>query len=491
MKLPAPHVNRFPASRLVPACLLALGLLGGCAQTQPYQAPKVDVPSDAWHDQNWQPAQPADQALRGDWWTLFGDPVLNALQQRIERDNPTLAVALARYDQAAAFSRQLQAAQAPSVDLGGSVLRNRQSDSRPLRGSNQPDVYGANTVGLSVGYEFDVWGRVRNLVAAGQASAEAAAEDYENVRLSLHATLAQNYLSLRGVDAQLRLVRSKLGIYGKAMALIQNRYDGGIASGIDVARAHTQLSTARATEDSLLARRAVYVNAIAALVGEPAMSFTLPESPQVLTLPSVPVGLPSTLLQRRPDIAAAERRTAAANARIGVARAAYYPTFSLGTLLGYQNTGGPGWLTAPNSFWALGPLAALNLFDGGLRDAQVAQARAALDQAGAEYRAVVLQAFAQVQDELSRLQAFHSQARNDSEAAKSANRAERLADTRYREGAVNFLEVVTAQTAALQAESDLLTLQNQRLQSTLALIRALGGGWSVQQAEWTEGNGKP
>jgi len=469
-------------------------LLGGCSLAPIYRAPTVSIQTDAWKDIPWQPAKPSDDLPHGNWWKIYGDPILDGLESKIDQDNPDLAAALARYDQATAYTNQLHAGLSPSVDAGASVTQNRESDNRVLRGSNLPDVYGANTFGISVNYDLDVWGRVRNLVAAGLASAQASAADLESVRLSLHAQLADNYVRLRGVEAQAKLLDNTVNAYARALTLTQNRHAGGVASGLDVARAETQLSKTRAQATDIASQRALYEHAIASLIGQPAMSFSLSVAEKYLSVPQIPTGLPSTLLQRRPDIAAAERRTAAANATIGVARAAYYPDFTIGAVYGYQNSGQPGndkagannagmgeLLTAPNSFWSLGPGVIFNLFDAGLRDAQVAQARAALEQRGSEYRATVLAAFQQVEDDLSLLKYSHEEELQQEAAVNSATKTLTLAFNRYREGAVNYLEVVTAQTEALSAQRSALDLHTQQLRTSVNLVRALGGGWSSTQ----------
>jgi len=462
--------------------VLGVFFLGGCSLAPVYKVPTVSIPTDSWKDNPWQLAQPADDLPRGSWWRIYNDTTLDALEGKIEKANPNLAAALARYDQATAYTNQLRSGLFPSVDSGASLSQNRQSDNRPLRGANQPDEYEANTVGLSANYDLDLWGKVRNLVAAGQAEAQASAADVESVRLSLQAQLADNYVQLRGVDAQAKLLNDTVTAYARALNLTQNRHAGGIASGLDVARAETQLRTAKATAADIASQRALYEHAIASLVGESAMSFSLPVMDSAMVVPQIPVGLPSALLQRRPDIAAAERRTAAANATIGVARAAYYPDFSIGALFGYQNTGGASLLSAPNSYWTLGPGVIFNLFDAGLRDAKLAQAKAALEQTGAEYRAAVLAAFQQVEDDLSHLKYDREGELEQDAAVKSASKTLTLAFNRYREGAVNYLEVVTAQTDALSAQSKALDLHTQQLRTSVDLIRALGGGWSQASA---------
>lgn len=452
--------------------------LGGCSLAPIYQAPKVDIATDTWKDSPWQPAQPGDHLPHGSWWRVYDDPVLNDLEDRIETANPSLASALARYDQANAYTGQLRSGLYPTVDAAAGLTQNRQSDNRPLRGANQPNVYAANTIAVGANYEIDLWGRVRNLVAAGEAAAQAGAADVESVRLSLHAQLADNYVRLRGIDTQIRLLNDTVEAYTKALSLTRNRHAGGVASGLDVARAETQWRSVRAAVADIAAQRAIYEHAIASLIGQPAMNFSLPATNGEMAVPTIPTAVPSVLLQRRPDIAAAERRAASANATIGVARAAFYPSLSLGAGFGYQNTGEGGLLSAPNSFWTLGPGMLLNLFDGGLREARVAQARAALDQAGADYRVVTLAAFQQVEDDLALLKYDHAAEQEQNDAVKSATMTLNLALNRYREGAVNYLEVVTAQAAALSAQNSALDLHTRQLRTSVDLIRALGGGWS-------------
>jgi len=462
-------------------------LLGACSFITAYQAPLVVPAKDAWKGGPWQEAAPADGIPRGAWWRLFGDPSLDALEARIDHDNPTLGAALARYDQAIAYTSQLRAANVPTVDAAASVTRNRQSDNRPLRNNlmSQPANYGANTAALAFTYEVDLWGRIRNSVAAGEAAGEASAADMENTRLSLQAMLAEYFVRVRNIDIQAGLLGSTVRTYERTLKLTTDRMAGGIASGLDVAQAQTQLSVIKVEVSDLQAQRALYEHAIASLVGESASTFMMPNAPNTMILPEVPLGLPSTLLQRRPDIAAAERRASAANARVGVARAAFFPTFSINPMVGYQNTGGPNWLTAPNSFWTLGPLAVLNVFDGGLRKGQVAQARAVLDQAGQEYRAVVLAAFQQVEDEMSRLSFYRQEMIDQAEAADAAKKTLTLASYRYREGVANYLEVVIAQATVLQTQRALLSLRTQRLLASIALIRALGGGWHKEEVVGT------
>ncbi len=469
------------SKRMYSSTALSIGLavaLGGCSFAPTYHAPVIALNTDAWQDSIWTIAQPTDDHPRDAWWEIYHDPILNDLESSIDQANPTLAIALARFDQANAYSSGLQSGLFPNIDGGANASTNRQSANRPLRGSNQANVYKADTVSLGASYELDFWGRVRNLVAAGNANAQASAADVETVRLSLHAQLADNYLNLRGTDARLQLLTTTVDAYQSALELTQRRHDGGVSSGLDVARAETQISTIKAQLADITAKRAIIEHAIASLTGKPAMNFTLAIADKHLSTPEIPLGMPSTLLQRRPDISAAERRAAAANATIGVARAAYFPNFSLGAAFGYQNTGKGELLSAPNSFWTLGPGVVFNLFDAGKRRAEVDQAKAASDISGAQYRAIVLTAFQQVEDALSQLKYSKEGEIQQAAAVKSAQTSLTLSLNRYREGAVNYLDVVTAQAWALAAETSELDLHTQQLRTSVELIRALGGGWN-------------
>lgn len=458
---------------------LVLGLfLSGCSLVPAYHAPVVAIASDHWQDNLWQTAQPADDVSHGNWWQLFNDPLLDHLEASVDAANPGLAAALARYDAANAYTRQYQAGLGPTLNGGASLSNNRQSHDRPLRGTTQPSVYDANSVGLAASYPLDIWGQVRSMVEAGQATAQASAADLETVRLALHAALADNYVSLRAVDTEIGILNEAIAADTRALELNERRHAGGIASGIDVTRAQTEVSSARSQAADLLGQRAQFEHAIASLLGQPAMDYRVPTNAKSMALPTIPLSLPSQLLLRRPDIAAAERRTAAANANIGVARAAYYPNLSLSASYGVQNTGGSNLFSVPNTFWSLGPNALLTLFDSGKHDAELAQARAALEVASADYRTVVLSAFEQVANDLSRLKYAQQSELDQQQAQTAAETTLAQALNRYREGAVNYFEVVLAQQAALTATRRALDIHTQQLKSSVDLIRALGGGWT-------------
>ncbi|MCI3180948.1 RND transporter [Caulobacter sp. CCUG 60055] len=452
-------------------------LLSACSSAPPYRPPVVAPPAAFKEAGPWTPAAPeAGAAPRGAWWRVYGDPTLDDLEARAAKANPGLAAAVAAYDQARAYAAQARAGLLPELDGAGSAVRNHRSDHAPLRVGG-PDDYSNIQVGASLSYEIDLWGRVRGQVAAAGAQAQASAADLESVRLSLQAELADDYLALRGLDAQEKLLVDTVAAYQRALELTEIRHAGGAATAMDVGRAQTQLSTAKAQVSDVAAQRALYEHAIAALVGEPASSFALAPRQARLTQPRVPVGAPSALLQRRPDVAAAERRAAAANAQIGVAQAARFPALTLSGSAGWQSAGGVDLFSAPNTFWMLGPQLAGAIFDAGRRKAGVEAARAAYEQAAQTYRGAMLAAFRGVEDQMALSNKLADEAKDQDDAVAAARRTEALAMTRYRQGAANYLEVVTAQTAALQAERSALALETRRLQASVDLVRALGGGW--------------
>ena len=455
-------------------------LLAGCSLAPTYKLPSVPMPA-AYKEGTglWTHAAPADMSPRGDWWTMFDDAELDKLERRLDANSPSLAIALARYERASAFESEARAGLFPSLGVGGGVSDNRQSNQRPLRGANQPNEYDDDGAQFGAGYEFDLWGRIRNEVAAGHAQAQAAQADLASARLSLEARLADEYFQLRGYDIQARILQSSLKAYQQGLVLTRNRMQGGIASGLAVARAQNQLADAQAQIEEVAAQRALTEHAIATLVGTPASNFRLPVSPRKIHAPTIPASVPSTLLQRRPDIAAAERRTFAANANIGVARAAFFPDIGISGMYGWQDTGAGNLFAFGNRTWALGPFVSLPLFDGGLRRARARQAHAEFDEAAAQYRLTVLDAFQQVEDNLALFSRLTREAHDEDAAARSAKAAQQIATNRYTEGIINYLDVVTAQTAYLTAERAAEQVRTRRLQASVALVRALGGGWDA------------
>ncbi len=474
------------------AGVAALAALAGCNLAPAYHAPTTPTPPPAFKETGpWTQATPSDSISRAAWWTDYGDATLDRLEARIETSNPTLQEALAQYDQARDFATEAAAALYPTIGTGLSVTDNRQSNQRPMRGGHEPNHFGANTLGGGLGWDLDLWGKIRNEAAAGRALAQASAGDLESMRLSLETQLADDYMQLRGEDAQAALLNATVDAYRKALALTVARHNGGVSSGLDVSRAQTQLESAEAQASDIAASRALFEHAIASLVGVPASSFSL--APAVATsvpaslwlgwapdihMPEIPLGLPSTLLERRPDVAAAERRAAAANAQIGVARAAFYPDVTLQALAGLQSTGFAQWLSAPDSYWTLGPAMALTLFQGGERRAALAASKAYFRAESAAYRAVVLGAFQDVEDNLALLNHLTDEAKRQAAAVYAARRTEALALIQYKEGETNYLEVVVAQTADLAAEQTALDIQTRRFEASVGLFNALGGGWT-------------
>lgn len=453
---------------------LAMLALAGCSMAPAYQPPSVAVPQGFKEAEGWTAATPMDAAPRGEWWKLFGDPLLDDLETQAAAASPTLAAALARYDQARAAARIERSDLFPQVDAVGDASRQRVSGNRPA-GTGQASTYNDFSLGAALDYELDLWGRIRNSVKAARADAQASEADLASARLSLQAAVADAYFRLRGLDAQAELLRRTVDAFGKAYDLTVRRHDGGIASGIDVNRAKTVLENARAQISAVANDRAATEHEIAALTGQVASAFSIAPRTQPLVAPSLPAGAPSELLQRRPDIAAAERRMFAANARIGVAKAAFFPTLTLGLSGGYEATRGD-LFSASNSFWGLGPASAiLSIFDGGRRKAQVAMSRADYEELAAGYRDTVLTAFRQVEDAIAANRHLADQTASQRNAAAAAGRTSDLALTRYRDGASDYLEVVTAQTDALDAQQALLAVETQQVRARIALVRALGG----------------
>jgi len=458
-------------------------LLPACSLAPAYKVPATAATPVYKEGGAWTVGTPQDALPRGAWWRVYGDATLDSLEERLRNASPDLAQAVARYDAARGYLQEARSQLLPTVGLQGHATTNRQSANRPLRSANQPTYYGDDLAGVAASWDLDLWGRVRNEVAAGKAQVQGASADLAVVRLSLQAQLADTYLQLRGLDAQIALLRSTTGIYQKAFELTRDRHDMGIASGLDLERARTQLAEAQAQLSDVLGRRALLEHAIASLTGAVASGFSLASVVVDLKIPNIPTDVPSTLLQRRPDIAAAERRVAATNALIGVAKAAFFPDISLSGLLGYQNTGNDALFRAPDALWTLGPSMAFTVFDAGRHEGQLAVARAQNAGAAAAYRGVVLKAFQEVEDNLALLNHLSDEARDQAAAVTSATRTQDLALALYRNGAVSFLDVVVAQTTALQAQQVALSIQTRRLQASVGLIKAIGGGWSVQDLD--------
>lgn len=463
---------------------LALAFCAGtaaCSLAPPYQAAPTPQISQYKESQGWTQATPADALPRGGWWKVFKDPALDGLEDRVDADNPTLAQALARYQEAQGYLGVAKSAQGPVAGVNGSATRNRQSDNRPLRGSKLPDEYAADTFGAQASYEIDLWGRIRNEVAAQKADLQASAADLASAKLSLEADLAEDYVAIRGLDAEASLLAQTVSAYQRTDTLIGKRYADGLSSRLDLDRSRTLLETARAQVSEISSRRALLEHAVASLIGESASIFSLPPQPMTAATPNTPAVIPSELLQRRPDVAAAERRMAAANAEIGVARAAFFPVISLDGVAGYQNTGGGGLLTAPNSYWGVGPSLFLTLFDSGRRKSIEQVAKAQYDEAAGAYRGQVLQAFQDVEDALALENRLAAEAVDQTQAVQAAEEAQAIALKRFERGVISYLDVVTAQAAAWQAEQAGFDLSTRRSQASIRLVRAIGGGWTADE----------
>jgi NodT family efflux transporter outer membrane factor (OMF) lipoprotein len=456
------------------AILLAMS---ACAPKVAYVPPTVDLAPAFRENADWKTAQPGDEALRGAWWELFGDPVLNSLEEQIDLSNQTLKAADAQYAQARALVRGARAGLFPQVDAAPSVSRGESSGNRPA--STVHHAANDFILPIDVSYEADVWGRIHSTISASRANAQASAGDLETARLSLHAELAADYFTLRGIDRDRQLLDAAVEAFEKALELTQNRFRGGIASQADVAQAETVLETTRAQAIDVGVARATVEHAIAVLVGKPASTFSITVAPMLDTPPSVPVGLPSELLERRPDIAAAERRVAAANAQFGVATAAFFPRLLLSGAAGFESSPLGSLLTSTSSFWTIGPTLLVNVFDGGRRQAASDQARAAQDQATAAYREAVLIAFREVEDQLAALKVLSEEATVQRRAVDAAERSLMQATNRYRGGLVSYLEVTSAQNAALANQRTAAGILTRRMNASVLLMKGLGGGWDA------------
>lgn len=466
----------------------ALVTLAGCGGPPPYKAPAVPLPPaykeglpQAFKEsKDWKVAKPADALNRGAWWEMFSDPVLTELEQQVAASNQNLKSAEARFRQARAFTREQRSAQFPTLTGGGTITRDRVSINKPMLPSSAQHTANDFVLPMDVSYEVDLWGRIRSLVASAAENAQATAADLESVRLSLQAELALDYFNLRSVDEESRIVNAAVEAYTKAFDLTRRRFEGGVANRLEVSQAETQLQATQAQAIDLRERRAQYEHAIAVLAGKPPESFSLPAAQGLASPPVVPPGVPSTLLERRPDIAATERRVAAANAQIGFARAAFYPQLLLSATGGLEGSSFANWISWPSRLWAIGPSAVQTLFDAGRRRAGVEEAVANYDAGVAEYRQSVLSAFQQVEDNLASLSVLEEEANRQQDAVAAARRTEDLAMNRYKGGLVTYLEVATAQTTALQNERVAVDIARRRMDSTVLLIKALGGGWDAR-----------
>ncbi|KVP46272.1 efflux transporter outer membrane subunit [Burkholderia ubonensis] len=464
-------------------------LLAGCAVGPDYHRPDTPMPA-AFKEApaGWKVAQPADGADRGAWWRVYGDPQLDALIDKLNASNQTIAQSAAAYRQARALVAEARAAYFPTVGLTASGSRSRtpraslsSGSSSSFGGGSSGSIGNSYSVGLDASWEPDLWGKVSRTVGAQRAGEAAAAADLANARLSQQATLAQTYFQLRTADTLQMLLDDTVASYARSLQLTQNRYAQGVAARADVIQAQTQLQSAQAAAIDNGVARAQYEHAIATLIGEPASTFSLPPLPLTAEPPVTPVGVPSALLERRPDIAAAERRAAAANEQIGVAISAFFPTLTLSAQGGVQSSVWSNLFTLPARFWTVGPQLAATLFDAGLRAAQTEAARATYDQDVAAYRLSVLTAFQDVEDNLASQRILAREIDVQRQAVDSAEHALAIVTNQYKAGTVDYLNVLTAQTTAFSAHQKLATIAGQRMVSSVGLVKALGGGWDVSQ----------
>jgi len=430
---------------------------------------------------NWQPASPSDGMLTGKWWQIYQDPQLNKLEERIATDNVQLKQALETY---LAARDQVAVARAnfyPALSAGPSIEREKYSAHQPLWKAGTPTTYGDFTIAGQASWEPDFWGRIRRTVEQARANAQASASETAGVDLTLHAEMATDYFALRGLDSEIKLLNDTVSDLERQLDLTQRRFKGGVATQVDVAQAQTQLETVRAQLVDVGVARAQFEHAIGTIANYELPDFSIPPSPLDLALPKVPTGLPSQMLERRPDIAAAERQTAAANAEIGIAISAYYPAITLSGTGGFQSTSAGTWIQGPSSMWTLGAQAAELLFDAGQRHALTSAARHSYEAQADGYRNTIFQAFDDVEDQLAALRILEQESTVEQRAVDAAHRSFDLSNNRYKGGVTSYLEVLTAEQTLLQDEVTAINIESRQFASSVSLVRALGGGWDATQ----------
>lgn len=460
-------------------------LLSACAVGPDYERPRVEVPA-AYKENSaalgWKQAEPRDLAPRGNWWTMFGDPELDALMARVDAANQSIAAAEAQVRIAAALADQARAGFWPTVSAQMTAVESQPSRTTgPVVGqaSTRRTIY---ALPVNVSWEADLWGRIRRQVESGEAGTRASMSDLVNARLAAQAALAQNYFGLRALDSQKKLLEATVAAYEKNLELTRNRYAAGVVSRVDIAQAETQYNAARAQLLDVGVQRAQLEHAIAVLAGTPAPGFALAPGELAAAPPPVPAaGVPADLLERRPDVAAAERRVEAANAQIGVAKAAWFPAATLTGVYGFQTATNSLWFTAPSNFWSLGAALALTIFDGGRRAAVSDQALAAYDQTVANYRGTVLTAFAEVEDNLAALRILEAEQAVQDQTVRAAQQSLDIIQNQYKAGIANFLQVAISQTALLNAQTTALAIRARRMTASVLLVKALGGGWEEKK----------
>lgn len=474
--------------RKVPLVALALAsLLASCTPGPKYAKPTVPVapayseaPPDSFKEANgWTPARPADAELKGTWWELFRDEQLDVLEEQVQPANQTLRAAEANFRQARTLIAIDRSALYPTVSAGPSIASNRISGYSPTGAQNYQ--YGLFSLPVSVSWDADFWGRIRHTIATAREQYQASAADLENTKLQLETELAVDYFEAHSVDAEKQLLDDTVVAYQKALQLTQNRYVGGVASKAEVAQSQTQLEQTQAQDIDLGTARAHYEHAIAVLIGKTPEEFRLPVMALHAEPPPVPIGIPSQLLQRRPDIASYERQIAAANEQIGIARTAYYPDLVIGATSGFEAGSIVNWFSWPARFWSVGPQLLQTIYDAGRRRAQVTSALAGYDVAVANYRQSVLTAFQEVEDNLAALRVLEQESAKQHEATLAAENSLQLTTNRYKGGLVTYLDVVTAQTIALTNERTEVDILRRRMDASVELIKALGGGWEVSK----------
>ncbi|MGB4074480.1 efflux transporter outer membrane subunit [Pseudomonas sp.] len=473
--------------------LLALSLaLSACAIGPDYQRPQLQTPAQFKQVEGWTQAKPGDALARDSWWQLYDDKELNALVARLNVSNQNLAASEAQFRQARALVRGARAAFYPTLSSSAGVTRAGQgggdstlstSDGIAVSGSNAASISKSYDLSLNAAWELDIWGKLRRGLESSRADYEASAADLAAAKLSLQAELVQNYLQLRVLDDQQRLLDATVAAYTRSLKLTENQYNAGIVPKSDVSQALTQLKSTEAQAIDLKWQRAQLEHAIAVLVGVPPSELSIAVREQLPSLPQIPVALPSQLLERRPDVAGAERRVIAANAQIGVAEAAWYPDLTISASGGYRGSSFADWIELPNRFWSLGPQLALTLFDGGARSAELERSEAAYDRTVAQYRQAVLDSFREVEDYLVQLRVLEQEAVVQQQALEAARESLRLIENQYKAGTVDFNSVVNVQATALSNERSTLSLLGSRLTASVQLIAALGGGWQVAQLQ--------
>ena len=465
----------------LPTLLLLSLALSGCALGPDYQRPALSTPAQFKQLEGWTQARPGDALPRGNWWQLYGDAELDALVERLNLSNQNLAAREAQYRQARALVGEARSGLMPRLDGGASRSRSGATDSAGSR-----VIGNSYDLSLTAAWELDLWGKLRRNLQASAADYQASAAELASLKLSLQSELVQNYLQLRVLDEQKRLLDATVAAYARSLRLTENQYRAGIVPKSDVTQATTQLRSTQAQAVDLEWQRAQLEHAIAVLVGVSPAELSIAERESVPQLPPIPLALPSQLLERRPDIAAAERRVMAANAQIGVAEAAWFPDLTISASGGYRGSSFADWIEVPNRFWSLGPQLALTLFDGGARRAELERSEAAYDQTVAQYRQAVLDGFREVEDYLVQLRVLEQESGIQQQALDAARESLRLIENQYRAGTLDYNSVVNVQATALNNERSNLTLLGSRLTASVQLIAALGGGWQSEQLRETD-----